>query len=112
RAGLRRPLFILSGVVMPIAALGLVTTPDADVRAICAGLLGAAFFLYVSPLFTIPMELPGLHARHVALLNGVVYSVAYAVSFLSPTLVGWIQDRHGSYLPGFVLLAAFSAVLG
>lgn len=110
RLGLRRPLIIVSGLLTPAAALGMVLVPQAELRYLFAGLLGAGFFLYVAPLATIPMELPGMDPRRVGLMNGVMWSLAYLVSFFAPILVGLSKDHMGSYLPGFLLFVAFSTV--
>lgn len=111
RIGLRRPLIVLSGLLLPVAAAGMVLASDAAYRMLFSVLLGASFFLYVSPLFTIPMELPGVDSRQVALMNGVVYSVAYTVSFVSPMVVGWLKDAGAGYVPGLLLFAGLSTVL-
>ena len=74
-------------------------------------MLGASFFLYVAPLFTIPMELPGMTPRRVALMMGCIFSMAYIVSFLSPMLVGALRDWTGSFGPGLGLFALTSSVL-
>jgi cyanate permease len=111
RLGLRRPLIMAAGLAMPPAALALCFAPDPAVRVISAILLGMSFFLYVSPLFTIPMELPGMTSPGVAMLNGVVFSLAYLVSFASPVLVGALGDRLGSYGPGLAAFALGSASL-
>ncbi len=111
KLGLRRPLIMAAGVVMPPAALGLCFSPDQTVRVVAAVLLGMSFFLYVSPLFTIPMELPGMTPAGVAMLNGVVFSVAYLVSFASPVLTGALRDGLGSYVPGLTLFALISVTL-
>lgn len=111
RLGLRRPLIITAGLLMPVAALGMIQAEEAWLRLLSAGFLGASFFLYVSPLFTIPMELPDMRPESVALLCGVVFSTAYAVSFLAPTLVGWLQGLTGSFLPGLRIVAIASSSL-
>lgn len=111
RLGLRRPLIITAGILMPIASLGMIQSELAWVRLVSAGFLGASFFLYVSPLFTIPMELPGMRPESVALLCGVVFSLAYAVSFLAPTMVGWLHGATGSFLPGLRIVAIASSSL-
>lgn len=111
RLGLRRPLIVTAGLLMPIAALGMVESEESWLRLLSAAFLGASFFLYVAPLFTIPMELPGMRPESVALLCGVVFSSAYAVSFVAPTLVGWLQEMTGSFLPGLRLVAFGSASL-
>lgn len=111
RLGLRRPLILLGGAVMPLAAAGMVAFPNASLRAACAVLLGTAFFIYISPLFTIPMELPGMTASRVGLLTGVVYSVAYTISSISPSLVGALEGITHSFMPGLLLMAVGSLSL-
>ena len=111
KLGQRRPLIITAGILMPIAALGMIQAEESWMRLLSAAFLGASFFLYVAPLFTIPMELPDMRPESVALLCGVVFSTAYAISFLAPTLVGWLQAQTGSFLPGLRLVALFSGCL-
>ena len=111
RLGLRRPLIMLSGVLMPLGAMGMVLAPEPGLRYLSAAILGASFFLYVAPLFTTPMELPGMDPRRVAVMNGIVFSVTYAGSFFAPILVGWGRDAFGSFVPGFAVCSAFSLLL-
>ena len=109
--GLRRPFIILAGLLMVPSAFGLVAATIPALRLASAIVLGMSFFLYVSPLFTIPMELPGANAARVGLMNGVVYSVAYTVSFASPLLVGYLKTQTQSYFPGLGLCCALSGTL-
>jgi len=111
RLGLRRPLIVAAGLLMPVGAAGLCLSADPTLRVASAVVLGAAFFLYVAPLFTIPMELEGMTPPRVALMMGVVFSVSYVVSFLSPMLVGWLKDTTGTFAPGFMIFAALSSSL-
>ena len=111
KLGLRRPLIIFSGVMMPIGAIGLFVSPYQSLRVVSAILLGACFFLYVAPLFTIPMELPGMTPPRVALMMGCILSLSYLVSFLSPIVVGWTRTMTGSFLPGLTAFALTSSVL-
>lgn len=109
--GLRRPLIMVAGLMMPVGALGLLLATVPSLRIVSAVVLGASFFLYVAPLFTIPMELDGMTPRAVALLMGSVFSLSYIVSFVSPLAVGKIQELTGSFLPGLIFFALFSSVL-
>ncbi|MEW6283757.1 MAG: MFS transporter [Candidatus Eremiobacterota bacterium] len=111
RLGLRRPLIVLAGLLMPLGALGMIHAQEPALRLASAAVLGASLFLYVAPLFTIPMELPGMTPPAVALQSGVVFSVAYAVSFVAPTLVGWLEQSTGSFAPGLTLFALTSSSL-
>lgn len=111
KLGLRRPLIITSGLLMPAAAIGMVLATEPTVRYLCAAVLGFSFFLYVAPLFTTPMELPGMDPRKVGVMNGIVFSVAYLGSFFAPIMTGYAKDALGSYVPGFALFAVLSAAL-
>jgi CP family cyanate transporter-like MFS transporter len=109
--GLRRPFIIASGIGMGIAAFGMFLAPTPPLLLASAVLLGISLFAYVAPLFTIPMELPGMTPRHVSLMMGTVYSFAYLFSSLSPVVVGWLHDATGSFVPGLSIWAGFSFVL-
>lgn len=111
KLGQRRPLIILAGLVMPVSSYFLVTSPLHQVRVVSAVLLGASFFLYVAPLFTIPMELPNIDAPRVALMMGCVFSLAYIVSTVSPWLTGYLADTYGSYAYGLKTFCFTSALL-
>ncbi|MBI3929540.1 MAG: MFS transporter [Armatimonadetes bacterium] len=111
RLGLRRPQIIVSGLAMPLAATGMFLSPVPGLRVLSAVFLGISFFLYVAPLFTIPMELEGMSPQHVAMMTGVIFSLAYLVSFASPAVVGWCRDATGSFVPGLALFAGLSSVL-
>ena len=112
RLGLRRPLIICAGILMPSCSLGLCFAPSQTVRLACAIGLGISLFLYVAPLFTIPMELPGSNPAFVARLNGIVFSGAYLLSGLSPMIVGYFFDRTGSYSLGLAFFCLSSCLLG
>lgn len=109
--GRRRPLIILSGLLMPISSYFLINSPLHSVRLVSAVILGASLFLYVAPLFTIPMELPNIDAPRVALMMGCVFSLAYIVSTVSPWLTGYLADSYGSYAYGLTLFSCTSSLL-
>ena len=107
KLGKRRPLIIM----MPVSSWMLVSSPDAGVRVAGAVALGASLFLYVAPLFTIPMELPGMDPARVALMMGCIFSLAYCLSTLSPIVTGYLADQYGSYALGLKLFSASSVLL-
>ncbi|MFA5506976.1 MAG: MFS transporter [Vulcanimicrobiota bacterium] len=109
--GKRRPLIILAGILMPLSSYLLVNSPVAEIRLTSAVVLGASLFLYVAPLFTIPMELPNIDAPRVALMMGCVFSLAYIVSTISPWLTGYLYDAYGSYAYGLSLFCVMSGLL-
>jgi cyanate permease len=109
--GKRRPLIIVAGILMPISSYLLVNSPVHQVRLVSAIVLGASLFLYVAPLFTIPMELPNIDAPRVALMMGCVFSLAYIISTISPWLTGFLADSYGSYSYGLTLFCFTSSLL-
>jgi CP family cyanate transporter-like MFS transporter len=111
KLGQRRPLILVAGLLMPVSSWLLVSSADPSLRVAGAVGLGASLFLYVAPLFTIPMELPGMDASRLALMMGCVFSLAYCVSFLSPILTGFLADQYGSYAVGLKLFSVSSVVL-
>jgi cyanate permease len=111
KLGLRRPLIIGAGLLMPVASLALCFGPFAFVRLAGAIGLGISLFLYVAPLFTIPMELPGSSAAFVARLNGIVFSGAYMLAGTSPMIVGHLFDRSGTYSWGLAFFCVSSILL-
>ena len=114
KLGLRRPLIMGAGLLMPLCSLCLCFAPIQELRLAAAIGLGISFFLYVAPLFTIPMELPGSSPAFVARLNGIVFSLAYLISGLSPMVVGYLFDKTQSYGAGlgFFCLTSLLLALG
>jgi cyanate permease len=111
KLGQRRPLIILAGLLMPVSSYFLVSSPSHQVRVVSAVILGASLFLYVAPLFTIPMELPNIDAPRVALMMGCVFSLAYLASTISPWLTGYLADTYGSYAYGLKFFCLTSGLL-
>ncbi len=111
KLGKRRPLIIIAGLLMPVSSWVMVTSIDPSLRIIGAVGLGASLFLYVAPLFTIPMELPGMDSSRVALMMGCIFSLAYCLSTLSPIITGYLADQYGSYAMGLKFFSLTSVML-
>lgn len=109
--GLRRPFIIGAGGLMGFAGFGMFLFNQPALLMVSAVCLGVALFTYVSPLFTAPMELPGMTPQKVSLMMGTVFSFAYVFSSLSPVVVGYLRDTTGTFTLGFGIWAAFSWVL-
>lgn len=111
KVGLRKPFIIVAGILMGITPWGIFLSSNEMIIIPCLLGLGVSMFTYVSPLFTIPMEMPGATPQRVGLIMGTVFSVAYTVSSFSPALVGSLKESSGSYVAGFSVWAAFAWVL-
>lgn len=108
RLGLRRPLVLACGVLLPVATVGLLW---GLYPFLWATLVGMVFQFYVAPFFTMPMELPDATPQSVGVMFGAILSLAYLTTFGAPVLVGWLKDQSGSCGPGLTLLAVLSASL-
>ena len=106
--GRRKPFILLSGVLTGIAAFGLFMTSNLMLLSISAVVFGIGLFLWVAPLTTLAMEIPGITPNKLAILNGVFFSVGYLLAFLAPLIAGALRDATGSFIPGFVIFALFS----
>jgi sugar phosphate permease len=104
----RKPLIWIPGIVMSLSAFLLFVLRDATLLPVAAVFFGVALFLWISPLSTLAMELPGMTPQRFGMVMGVFFSVSYLGAFFAPTLVGVLRDRQGSFIPGFVLFAIAS----
>ena len=103
--GLRKPLFILSGVLFPLLAFGTFFFDNLVLITGSLVLLGLTFSLFVTTLFTIPMELPGISLQKVAVVTAAALTFGNLASVFSPMLLGIATDALGSYKPGLLIVA-------
>ncbi len=108
RLGVRRPFLIVGGLLSGTFAFGMFLAPSPWTIMASAVMLGISLFIPTAAITTSLMELPGVTPRHVSLMMGTMFSVCYTVSSLAPTLVGFLKDRTGSFVPGFTVLTVFS----
>jgi cyanate permease len=102
----RKPFIWGSGIVTSIAAFGMFVSADRTLLTASAVVFGAALFLWVSPLVTLAMELPGMTPARFSMVMGVFFGVSYILAFAAPILTGALRDRFGSFVPGFAIFAA------
>lgn len=108
RTGRRKPFILASGVLTGTAAFGLFLTANLTLLSISAVIFGIGLFLWVAPLTTLAMDIPGITPQKLAALNGLFFSVGYLLAFLAPLAAGWLRDATGSFVPGFVTFSVFS----
>jgi cyanate permease len=108
KVGLRRPFFIVPGFIVGIAGLGSILINNLPVIYISTMLLGACIWVFLPSLITLPMELPGMDPKQVAMIVGVVFAIGNAFGFIAPIIVGYLRDATGSYLPGLFLWSIIS----
>ncbi|MCU1307872.1 MAG: putative integral rane protein [Acidobacteriaceae bacterium] len=107
----RKPLIWAPAIFMTLSAFGLFLLRDRTLLFACAAFFGASLFLWISPLSTLAMELPGTTPKRLAMVLGVYFSVSYSAAFFAPVLAGALRDRTGSFIPGFAIMAVASCSL-
>jgi cyanate permease len=105
RTARRKPWIWGSGLVLCVSAFGLFLAKDLTVLTASAVVYGISIFLWVSPLVTLAMELPGMTPARLGMVMGVFFGGSYIVAFFAPIVTGMIRDATGSFLPGFVMFA-------
>jgi cyanate permease len=108
KTGRRKPFILASGALTGVAAFGLFMTNNLALLSLSAIIFGIGLFLWVAPLTTLAMEIPGMTPQKLAVLNGVFFSVGYLLAFLAPQIAGKLRDVTGSFIPGFVVFSLFS----
>jgi cyanate permease len=109
--GRRKPFIIIPGLLIAFAGFGTYafnSTPLIYVSVVAFGFLG---WVCWPPLMTIAMELPGMTPSLVAVVIAAASSMSNIVGFISPTVVGYLADTTGSYLPGFLIWTVVSVGL-
>lgn len=103
RTGARKPFIWGSAIVLSLSGFGLFLIRDPPWLTASAVIFGISIFLWVAPLVTLAMELPGMNPARFGMVMGVFFGGSYSVAFLAPVLVGAIRDATGSFEPGFTV---------
>jgi len=105
KLGRRKPMLIMSGVLLPIFALGSFLLTNQIIMTVCIMGLGATFSVFIVAALTIPMELPGVSAGTVGIVTAAVLTIGNLAGVVSPIFVGLLTDFMGSYVPALSILA-------
>ena len=111
RTGLRKPLVVIPGFFVGVAALGTFMVGSLPLIYISVIAVGLASFFYWSPLYTIPMEMEDGPPERVALIWAMAFAVGSVFAHIAPLSVGFMTDALGTYKPGFILWAVLAGSL-
>ena len=101
----RKPMLVMSGLMLPLFALGSFLLTDQTIITICVIGLGAMFSIFIVAALTIPMELPGVSASQVGIVTAAILTMGNFAGVMSPIFVGSLTDFMGSYIPALSVLA-------
>lgn len=109
KTGLRIPFIRYAGVFLIPSSVGMYIINNPAVIIISSFLTGFCLFLWASPFFTMPQELPGMSHRKSGMLMGVFWSVCYMAATFNVWFVGKLAEMTGSFLYGFIYVTALSS---
>ena len=101
----RKPMLVMSGLMLPLFALGSFLLTNQMIITICMMGLGATFSIFIVAALTIPMELPGGNASRVGIVTAAILTMGNLAGVMSPIFVGSLTDFMGSYIPALSVLA-------
>jgi MFS family permease len=114
RSGKRIPTLLLAAMIQLPCALGMFLLKDETLIVLCAVMTGFGMFLWRSPFFTIPQELPNTTVEKTGYMMSVFWAISYGISTVCVWLVGRMAETYGSFIPGFLFatIAASSMFIG
>jgi MFS family permease len=111
RLGRKKPILLISGVLGALffgLFIFVVQTPLVWIVTVAAGWF---MFFFIGPLLSTLPGIPEIGPGRSGAAWGVVMIVSSVGAFISPIVMGQIRMVTGSYSLGFVLAAAFGAML-
>ncbi|MCY3656320.1 MAG: MFS transporter [Chloroflexi bacterium] len=109
--GLRRPLIILAGVVMPVAVFGSFISESPLILFPSLAMLGLVSWIHFPSVITMPMEFPGATLERATLSVATLLTIGNVSGFFSPLMVGLLRDQTGSFGLGFTICVFFPLTL-
>ena len=108
RVSSKRLFLIIPGVLAAVGGLGSFLIDNTAVTYVSVIVLGLGAWLYVPPLLTLTMEIPGMTPERVALAWGWIMTTSGIGGFVAPLVVGILRDGYDSFIPGFLIFALLS----
>ncbi|MCD4786144.1 MAG: MFS transporter [Candidatus Eremiobacteraeota bacterium] len=108
---LRIPIIRLAGCILVPAAMGMFLFKGEASILICAVLTGFGMFLWRSPFFTIPQELPGATPEKAGYMMSIFWAVSYTAATIAVWSVGRLTEITGTFIPGFILVSILAGSL-
>ncbi|MDQ7821402.1 MAG: MFS transporter [Candidatus Eremiobacteraeota bacterium] len=108
--GLRLPFVRWAGLLLIPSVLGMFLLNSTALSLAASVMTGFCLFIWASPFFTIPQELPGMTAKKSGYLMGIFWGACYIAATFNVWLVGKIAEMNGNeFLWGFVYITIVSS---
>jgi len=103
-AGRRKPVIVallfIEGITMYMA--GITSGTFLLISLVVYGIISGA----VMPLMlVVMMDLPWVGSQYTGIASGLFFSIGAVMGFIGPSLVGYITDIYGNFLPALLLLS-------
>jgi len=108
KTGLRIPFLRYSGILLVPATAGMFVVNNPALIITSSVLTGFALFLWASPFFTIPQELPEATAQSAGNMMSLFWSICYIAATFNVWFVGRLSEMTGSMTSGFLYVTALS----
>lgn len=110
----RKPVIIISGVVMTASAFLMVKTTTPSIAVVAALVLGTFMFLPMTSLMLIPQELDNMTPSRLTAIMGIFWALAYIIETIIFYLFGVLFDQTGSYSSSIMIavILSLSFVIG
>lgn len=102
--GKRKPMIIalllIEGISMYI--VGITSGTFLLISLVIYGIISGA----IMPLMlVVMMDLPNVGSKHTGIATGLFFSIGGIMGFISPSLVGFMTDLYGDFVPALLLLS-------
>ena len=104
----RKPVIIVSGLIMTASAFLMVKTTTPAVAVAAALVLGTFMFLPMTSLVMIPQELPNMTPSRLTAIMGVFWAMAYIIETIVFFLFGVLFDKTGSHSSSILIAVILS----
>jgi len=111
RLGRRKPIILITGILGALSYALFIFVIQTPIVWIVAAATGWFMYFYIGPLLSVLPGIPEIGPSRSGAAWGMVMTVCSVAGFISPILMGQIRMVTGSYTLGFVVAAAFGAML-
>ncbi|MHA2140155.1 MAG: MFS transporter [Candidatus Thorarchaeota archaeon] len=104
KTGSRRPVIISILLIqgISIVLVGVTAGPFLLASLAVYGLISGAM---MPVLLVVLMDLPNIGAEYTGVASGIYFSIGAFCGFIGPSIVGYLTDLTGTFLPAIILLA-------
>ena len=107
----KKLLFIIPGIMVGIGSLGSILLRSIAGIYLSVFILGVGTWVYQPILLTLPMQLPWMTPKKIAVVWGTSMTVASSGMFISPIVVGASRDIFNTFVPGFLVWSVLAWAL-